>query len=119
MMADRSPQAVKACHELLQWMIPLLDKFPRVRRFTLGERIEDNLLTVLESLVEAAYSSATTKQQALKQANLKLETLRHLWRLSHELQAISLRRYEHGARLMDDLGRQIGGWLRNQRGRIS
>lgn len=34
------PQAVQSCHELLLWLIPQLDKFPRVRRFTLGERIE-------------------------------------------------------------------------------
>ena len=38
------PQAVQSCHELLLWLIPQLDKFPRVRRFTLGERIEDGLL---------------------------------------------------------------------------
>jgi hypothetical protein len=34
------PQAVQSCHELLLWLIPHLDKYPRVRRFTLGERIE-------------------------------------------------------------------------------
>jgi hypothetical protein len=28
------PQAVQSCHELLLWLIPQLDKFPRVRRFT-------------------------------------------------------------------------------------
>jgi hypothetical protein len=39
--------------------------------------------------------------------------MRHLWRLGHELQVLPTRRYEHGARLMDDLGRQIGGWLRS------
>ena len=37
---DTTPQAVQACHELLLWLIPQLDKFPRVRRFTLGERLE-------------------------------------------------------------------------------
>jgi hypothetical protein len=30
------PQAVNACHDLLLWIIPQLDKLPRVRRFTLG-----------------------------------------------------------------------------------
>ena len=50
------PQAVQACHELLLWLIPQLDKFPRSRRFTLGERIEAGLLDVLELLVEAAYT---------------------------------------------------------------
>ncbi|MDG4595359.1 MAG: hypothetical protein P9F75_06650 [Candidatus Contendobacter sp.] len=29
---------------------------PRARRFTLGERLENGLLRLLESLVEAAYS---------------------------------------------------------------
>jgi hypothetical protein len=39
-------------------------------------------------------------------ANLRFAAARHLWRLAHELQAISTRRYAHGAELMDDLGRQ-------------
>ncbi len=109
-MKDTTPQAVQACHELLLWLIPHLDKFPRVRRFTLGERLESTLIEVLELLVEAAFSRV--KQDALKRANLRLEVARHLWRLAHELQVIPLRQYEHGARLMDDLGRQVGGWLR-------
>jgi hypothetical protein len=32
------PQAVQPFQELLLWLIPQLDKFPRVRRFTLGGR---------------------------------------------------------------------------------
>ncbi len=106
------PQAVQSCHELLLWLIPQLDKFPRVRRFTLGERIETGLLEVLELLVEAAYSR--NKDTPLRRVNLKLELVRHLWRLAHELKVTATRQYEHGARLLDDLGRQIGGWLRSQ-----
>jgi hypothetical protein len=45
MMAPSVPQAVQSCHELLLWLIPQLDKFPRVR-FTLGERIEMRLLRI-------------------------------------------------------------------------
>jgi hypothetical protein len=48
------PQAVELCHELLLWLIPQLDKFPRVRRFTLGERIDAGLLEALELSVEGA-----------------------------------------------------------------
>ncbi|MGZ8214110.1 MAG: hypothetical protein ACXWTP_06385 [Methylosarcina sp.] len=32
-MKDTTPQAVQACHELLRWLIPHLNKFPLVRRF--------------------------------------------------------------------------------------
>ena len=96
-MAASVPQAVQACHELLLWLIPQLDKFPRSRRFTLGERLEDGLIEVLELLVEAAYSR--NKESQLRRANLRLEVVRHLWRLAHELKVIAIRQYEHGAKV--------------------
>jgi len=63
---DNSPLAVQRCHELLLWLIPLLDQFPRNRRFTLGERLESGLLDILQLLVEAAYSRE--KHNSLRQA---------------------------------------------------
>lgn len=107
---DRTPRAVQACHELLAWLIPLLDQFPRVRRFTLGERLESSLLAVLEDLVDAAYNR--DRRPALLRANRRLAVCRHLWRLALELKVINLKRYEYGAKLMEDLGRQLGGWLK-------
>lgn len=106
------PRAVQACHELLAWMIPVLDGFPRWRRFTLGERLETGFLKVLEALVEAAYSRE--KGSALTRANRQLAVNRHPCRLSLELKVIDLRRYQHGTRLMEELGRQTGGWLRSR-----
>ena len=55
-MKDTTPQAVQSAHELLRWLIPQIDKFPRTRRFTLGERLESVLLDVLELTVEAAFT---------------------------------------------------------------
>jgi len=104
------PKVVQDCHNLLLWIIPILDKFPRNRRFTLGERLESGLLNVLENLVEAAYSKQ--KKSVLTRTNRQLEMIRHLWRLAFELQSIPKRSYQHGAKLMDEIGRQIGGWLR-------
>lgn len=112
--ADTTPRAVQLCHDLLGWLIPLLDQFPRSRRFTHGERLESGIIAVLESLVEAAYSRE--KGEALAAANRRLAVDRHLWRLALELKVIDLKRYAHGARLMDELGRQIGGWLRSRSG---
>ena len=78
----------------------------------MGERLETGLLDVLELLVGAAFSR--NKETSLKRANLRLEMVRHLWRLAHELKVMATRQYEHGAKLLDDLGRQIGGWLRSR-----
>ena len=110
---DNTPQAVQSCHDLVAWVIPQIDKFPRVRRFTLGERIESGLLDVLERLIEAAYSRAHSKTDALQRANLRLDVVRHLWRLGHALKTLPTRQCAHGATLLDELGRQIGGWRRD------
>jgi hypothetical protein len=77
-MQNQTPQAVQAAHELLVWLIPQLDRFPRARRFTLGERLEAGVVAVLERLFEAAYTR--DKEQVLQPANLRLDIVRHLWR---------------------------------------
>ncbi len=105
------PKAVQDCHNLIVWLIPLLDNFPRNRRFTLGERLESGMLEILECLVEAAY--VKNKRDQLKRANMRLAVIRHLWRIAYELQTIPAKRYEHGARLLEDLGKQVGGWLKS------
>jgi hypothetical protein len=111
MARNTLPKAVQDCHNLLIWLIPLLDNFPRNRRFTLGERLESGLLEILELLVAAAY--AKDKRDILTRANLRLAVVRHLWRMAHELKTIPTKRYAHGAGLLEDLGRQIGGWLKS------
>ena len=111
MTANTLPKAVQDCHSLITWLIPLLDNFPRNRRFTLGERLESGLLDILELLVEAAYSK--NKADTLKRANLRIAVVLHLWRMAFELKIIPSKRYAHGASLLEQLGKQIGGWLKS------
>lgn len=114
MQQHSEPKVVQDCHQVLLWLIPQLDKLPRQRRFTLGERIENSLIEVLELLVAAAYRR--DKAELLVDANRQLEVLRHLWRLAFELKGISMKSYEYGAGRLNDLGRQIGGWQRHSAG---
>ena len=48
----------------------------------------------------------------LLRANLGLEKLRFFIRLAVELKMLDHRRYEHGARLLDEIGRLVGGWAK-------
>ena len=106
------PQVIDDCHELLKWLIPVLDKFPRSRRFTLGERLESGLLAVLEECVDAAYSKH--KRAQLSAANRRLSSVRHLWRLAYELRVIPRNRYFYGSERLVDIGTQIGAWQKSQ-----
>lgn len=44
-----TPKAVQDCRDLLLWMLPHLDRLPKNRRYTLGEKLENRVLTILES----------------------------------------------------------------------
>lgn len=114
MMDEDAPQVIRDLYELMIWLIPLLDQFPRSKRFTIGDRLETQLLTILELLIEAAYSHK--KQNLLAKANRQLHVCRYLWRLSHDLKIIPTKRYEHGAKRINDLGKQIGGWSKSLAG---
>jgi len=111
-MTPTTPQVVESCHQLLLWIIPQINKLPRQHRFTLGERLESALIEVLELLVDAAYSSR--KRHLLNQANRRIAVCRHLWRLCLELKVIPMGRYEHGSRLIDGIGGQVGNWLKSR-----
>jgi hypothetical protein len=97
----------------VRWLIPVLDAMPRRQKFQLGDRLQAAALDVLDTLVEAAYTR--DRASLLQRANLGLEKMRFWIRLAHDLELMDFRRYEHAARLIDALGRQVGGWLRAER----
>lgn len=98
-------------HDLLLYLIPELNKFPRSQKFVLGDRIETKVLEVQEHCLRAYYSR--DKRAPLLEANLKLEMTRHLVRLAHGLRLFSHHTYGVLAGKVDEVGRMIGGWLRS------
>jgi hypothetical protein len=88
------------------------EKFPKRVRFTLSSRIDNLALDVLESIVEARYTK--DKSSVLAKANLRLETLRVLLRISHDERHLDHKGFEHVALNVDEAGRMIGGWLRSR-----
>jgi hypothetical protein len=59
--------------------------------------------------------STNSRGRLLEAVNLKLDKLRLLLRLTHELQLLDHRRYEHAARGVDEIGRLVGGWIKANR----
>ena len=77
-MADEM-RAVTKAYDFTLWLLPHLAKFSRDHRFTLGNRLEDGALEILDLLVQASY--AAEKQALLRQANSRLNRVRYLLRL--------------------------------------
>jgi hypothetical protein len=101
--------------EFLEWLLPTTGKFPKSVRFSFAQRIDGLALDVVEDLIEARYRS--DKRDVLKRANLRLEKLRVLLRLSHKLRFLPHDGYEHASRAINEAGRMLGGWVKQQEGR--
>ena len=104
---------IQATMDLIQWFVALLNRLPRDHRFALGDRLVQGLSDLLEGLVAERYASA--KLERLEPLNARLDLLRLQIRLLHNFQLIHDRRYEHVARLVEAVGRQLGGWISQQR----
>ena len=96
----------------LGWLLKTTDQFPKRVRFTFVERINNLALDLVEDLIEAQYSR--NKQLILKQANMKLEKLRVLLRLSQEQAYLSNKSYHYAIKQIDEVGRMLGGWMKQQ-----
>ena len=102
---------IQKVYDLLLWIIPLIGRFPRSHRFLLGDRIEVNLLEILDDLIEAYYTK--NKEGLLRAANLRCEQIRVLVRLCKDLGIIGMEKYRHASEKIDEIGRMIGGWKKS------
>ena len=98
-------------YDLALWLLPHTARFSRDHRFSLGNRIEEGILEILELLVEASY--VRDKQELLNKANVRLGRLRYLIRLAKDMKQISMNQYEFAVRGMHEIGAEIGGWAKS------
>ena len=77
---DEELVVITKTYDLILWSCNHTGKFPRNHRFVLGERIEQRLYDLLETLIEAKYSRVRTA--LLQKANLQLEILRFQMRVA-------------------------------------
>lgn len=106
-------KVLPALYDLILWFAPKISNYPKKYKYTLGDRITDRQLSILEIIIEAKYTGGRKKSHFLRKINLNIEQLRFLVRLSKDLQCISLDQYEYAAKEINAIGRMVGGWQKN------
>lgn len=104
------PAALVGLYDLVKWYSERTERFPKPLRVTLGDRIDEKLLDMLELGVRARYTRRPA--QLLRDLNTELAVLRYLTRLAHDRGCLGVRQYEYASRAIEDIGRQVGGWLK-------
>lgn len=91
----------------------VVGKMPKPDKYSLGEKLQQTTLIVLECLIASSYSSRDKKLALLQQATIKLDLLRLFIRLANEVKAIPNKTYIRLQEQLEEIGKMLGGWMRS------
>lgn len=86
--------------------------FPKQERYTLGQKIENTVLEILELILSAGFAGIY-KKEILRKANNKIDLLKYLVRIAHETDSIKIKNYLALEEIILNIGKMIGGWQRS------
>ena len=89
----------------------LIIKFPKTKRYTLGQKLDNITLEIFELLFSIPISK--DKLTTLTQISIKLDLLKILLRLSKDSQSLKEKNYLELQATLQEIGRMLGGWLRS------
>ena len=98
--------------DLLDWLLPKAERFPKAYRFIVTQRLMDAALDLQEALVSAESRQGRSRVSALREAGAALGRLRIYLRLVHRWRWFSDGQYQYASTMVAEIGRLLGGWLR-------
>jgi hypothetical protein len=99
-------------YDLLTWLVPVTNHFPRAHRHTVTRRLLDAAFDLREPLEEANLRHGKARLERLVLADEALARVRLYLRLTVRWGWLSAGQYEHVAALMHEIDRLLGGWQR-------
>ncbi|MEA5464351.1 diversity-generating retroelement protein Avd [Leptothoe sp. PORK10 BA2] len=106
---------IQKTYDLIKWYVPILNRLPKNHRFLLGDRMASSLYDLLEQLIKARYEQQ--KLPRLENLNSQLDILRYQTRLLLDFQEMDAKRYGYICQRLDAIGNELGGWIRQQKGK--
>jgi len=97
-------------YDLIAYLIPVTQSFPKSQRFVLARRIQDTVLDFGDLLILARKVNVDERRGVLRRADAKLEMLRMCLRLAMELKFFPFGQYEHASKMVVEVGKLLGDW---------
>ena len=86
--------------------------FPKIEKYSLGQKIENLILEILEISLKTVYSPKQEKLSLLKEVDIKVNLLKTLLRLANEIKSLDNKKYLILQEKLQEIGRMVGGWIR-------
>ena len=106
----QSPIFIKS-YDLMAWLIPRTLAFPKSQRGVLARKVQAQLFTLYEALVDAGMDDDPLPH--LHHADASLTKLRAYLRLCRDLHLLSVRQYGYASQQVAQVGKLLGGWFKS------
>lgn len=102
---------VQKIFDMMLYAYPALAQFPKSEKFALVADIKKTMDTVLELALEG--EKKYHKKTTLRDMDVALLKLRAYIRLSMELKFLPLHKYEVWSKMLVEIGKMLGGWIKS------
>jgi hypothetical protein len=106
-------------YDLLTWLLPQCERFPKSQRFVVTQRLQGAALDFQEALFEANARGGARRLEHLQAADAHLNKLRLYLRLARQWDWLSGGQYEHASRGVAGVGKLLGGWLKQTQAAVA
>lgn len=100
-------------YDLYSKISKITNNFPKKERFSIGLKIDNISLELLEKIIESEQTKSVLKDKSLLEALIKTETLKLLLRLCLEKTLIKETNYFSWSENLIEIKKMIQGWRRS------
>jgi hypothetical protein len=97
-------------YDLLTWLLPATNHFPRAHRHSFTQRLLDAAFELRERLEEANTRKGEARLERLARADEALSKVRLYLRLAAQWEWLTAGQYQHAASMVVEIGKLLGGW---------
>lgn len=98
--------------DLYKTIYQTIKLFPKGDKYNLGNEIKLLNIQIIELLIEAESTAKDWKMPLLNKSSIKINLLKILIRISHELKIIDNKKHYRLQEQLQEIGRMIGGWIK-------
>lgn len=99
----------KKVEDMMAYGMDAIVQYPKSVKFTVGKHMIDLMSKMADTTIEV--KKKHTKKTSLQQLDIANTQLRFFVRLSYRKKYISDGRYYEWSRMIDEIGRIVGGWI--------